>query len=103
MQTPARGVIDYQELLRAAAKSPEGIIKFLREELPFVWRDAYIEMTPHPVNIVRWQYGSFEYIFDDYASLESQGMVPYAIGVEGRLIGVLGCSSPKQPGGMTVG
>lgn len=95
MQTPAKGVIDYQALLRLAAQSPEGTIKFLSEELPFLWRDAYIEMRSHPVNIVRWQYGSFEYIFDDYASLESRGTVPYAADVEGRLIGVLGCSNPK--------
>lgn len=95
MQAPARGVIDYQALLRVAAQSLEGIIKFLSEELPFVWRDAYVEMTSHSVNVVRWQYGSFEYMFDDYASLESRGTVPYAADVEGRLIGVLGCSSPK--------
>lgn len=54
-----------------------------------------MEMTSHSVNIVRWRYGSFEYVFDDYASLELRGIVPYAADVEGRLIGVLGCSSPK--------
>lgn len=52
-------------------------------------------MTSHQVNVVRWQHGSFEYFFDDYTSLESRGLVPYASDIEARLIGVLGCSSPK--------
>lgn len=89
------GEIDYQAILHAAAESRQGIVKFLSDELPFVWRDTYLAMTLHPVNVVRFQYGSFEYIFDDYASLELRGIVPYAPEIEGRLVAVSGCSNPK--------
>ena len=95
MESTLKGRIDYGAVLKAATQSPEGVVKFLTDELPFVWRDAYIEMTLHQVNILRWQHGSFEYVFDDYASLESRGIVPYASDIEARLIGVLGSSSPK--------
>lgn len=64
--------IDYESLLKeTGADSYQTAAAFLREELPFVWRDAYLEMTPRETKIVRFQYGAFEYIYDDYASLEA--------------------------------
>ena len=96
MEKPSAATVDYHGLLHAAATQPTGLIAFLRGHLPYAWRDAYMEMTTHPVNIVRWHYGSFEYVFDDYASLELRGAVPHTADVEARLVGVLGCSNPKE-------
>lgn len=89
--------IDYESLLKeAGADSYETAISFLKERLPFVWRDAYLEMMPRATNIVRFQYGAFEYIYDDYASLEATGAVSYHPKMEARLVGVSGCSAPKE-------
>lgn len=74
----------------------EAMIAFLEERLPYVWRDGYLEMMPRPINIVRFRCGSFEYIYDDYASLEVTGAVPYDPVMEARLIAACGCSVPKK-------
>ena len=52
-------------------------------------------MTPRATEIVRMQRGSFEYIYDDYATLEASGAVPYSLDAEARLVGVVGRSEPK--------
>ena len=96
MDKPIKGTMDYQGLLQRAPGHDDGVMNFFREQLPYVWRDAYLEMTLHPVNIVCFQYGSFEYIFDDYASLEITGAVPYSSEAEARLIAAFGCSNPKN-------
>jgi hypothetical protein len=91
-----KGRVDYAAVLR---KGPIGLGKltvFLLEELPYVWRDAYIEMTSRRMNIVRWHYVPFEYLFDDHASLEVAGCVPHDPKVEARLIAALGCSEPRE-------
>jgi hypothetical protein len=95
MERPTIGIIDYQGLLQAAVNQRAQVIEFLRGHLPYACRDAYIEMTAHSINIIRWHYGSFEYIFDDYAPLELRGAVPEATDIEARLVAVLGCSDPK--------
>lgn len=91
-----KGAVDYQEILQQALQHSGDLIDFLRQELPYVWRDAYVAMTTHPLNIVRWTYGSFEYIFDDYASLEVTGAVPSSANIEARLVAVFGCSNPSS-------
>jgi hypothetical protein len=53
-------------------------------------------MTSRETNILRFQYGAFEYIYDDYASLEATGAVAYDPKIEARLIGVSGCSAPNE-------
>jgi hypothetical protein len=68
---------------------------FLTEELRHAWRDTYLEMTQRATEIVRMQRGSFEYIYDDYATLEAIGAVPPIPDDEARLVGVLGQSEPK--------
>ena len=83
-------MVEYEALLQRAASNPSRVIDLLGEELPHLWRDAYVGMTLHPVNIVRWRYGSFEYIFDDYASLEASGAVPHSAEAEARLVAVFG-------------
>jgi hypothetical protein len=96
MERPDRGVVEYEALLQWATSNPDRVIDLLGEELPHLWRDAYVGMTSHPVNIVRWRYRTFEYIFDDYASLEASDAVPHSAKAEARLVAVFGRSNPKN-------
>lgn len=96
MSQPTKGAVDYAAVLRKGPIGSAKLAAFLLEELPYIWRDAYIEMTSRQANIVRWQYGSFEYLFDDHASLEGTGVVPYDPNVEARLIAALGRSEPRE-------
>ena len=76
MESGVPGTLDYELILREAGEcSTETLISFLSEELPYIWRDAYLLMTPRPIEIVRMQRGSFEYIYDDYATLGGIGAV----------------------------
>lgn len=85
--------IDYASFLEKARKnSGQDVGAALANELPYVWRDAYLQMMPRTTNIVRYQYGGFEYIYDDYASLETTGAVPYDSTIEARLVAVSGRS-----------
>lgn len=45
---------------------------------------------------MRWRHGTFEYIYDDYASLEAVGTVPYDPNAEARLVAALGRSEPRK-------
>lgn len=94
--TPNPGALDYQSIVENARCSGEAAIAFLLEELPYLWRDAYIRMTAHATDIVRWRNGSFEYIYDDYASLEAMGTVPYDHNAEARLVAAFGRSEPRK-------
>ncbi|MBS1851377.1 MAG: hypothetical protein JST79_10725 [Acidobacteria bacterium] len=96
MEQSAKGVVDYERVLVDAASASCGILEFLLEELPYLWRDAYLEMTLRPTDIVRWRRGSFEYIYDDYASLEASGAVPNDPQAEARLVAALGRSEPTK-------
>jgi hypothetical protein len=91
-----KGTVDYAAVLRTADIGSSGLATFLFEELPYVWRDAYVDMTPRQTNVVRWQYGSFEYLFDDHASLEATGAVLHDPNVEARLVAALGRSEPRE-------
>jgi hypothetical protein len=65
---PIKGTVSYAQLLRKGFIGSAKLAALLLEELPYVWRDAYMEMTSRQTNIVRWLYGTFEYFFDDRAS-----------------------------------
>jgi hypothetical protein len=96
MENSPQGILDYEPLIREAGEcSIEALISSLAEKLPYVWRDAYVQMTPRATEIVRMQRGTFEYIYDDYATLEATGVVPYSADAEARLVAVLGRSEPK--------
>jgi len=96
MESAVPGTLDYELILEEAGVcSSENLIGFLSEELPYIWRDAYLLMTPRAIEIVRMQRGSFEYIYDDYATVEATGAVPYSPDAEARLVGVLSWSAPK--------
>lgn len=89
-------MLPYDRIMAGAGvASVDGLIRFLRDELPYVWREAYLAMTPRPSELMRFQQGSFEYLFDDYTLLEASGAVPYDPVAEGRLIAALGLSAPR--------
>ncbi len=89
--------IDYATFLQEARKVPgQDVIAGLKEELPYVWVDAYLVMMPRATNIVQFRYGTFEYLYDDYATLEATGAVPHDPNIEARLVAVSGCSSPQK-------
>lgn len=89
--------IDYQAIVAASgASSLTALIAYLFEELPFAWRDAYLPMSSLPPNIMRFQSGSFEYIFDHCEVLDALGTVDPS--AESRLVAVHGLSVPKKSG-----
>jgi len=88
-------VIDYEPLLSAL---PDGAnaAQFLRDELPFRWRDLYVSSVAHPTNLVRFQFRTFEYICDFYSELEATGEVPYDQRVADRVVAVIGISARAE-------
>jgi hypothetical protein len=92
--------IDYHELLASAhANTVDEAASFLAEELPYEWRDEYVAFCDRQTDIVRIQHGTFEYIYDDYRSLEKKGLVPPSPTAEARVVGVCGMSAPlAKPG-----
>jgi len=75
---PSQYAVDYEELLSAAREeSGVNVALFLREHLLSKWRDLYAATVAHVTNIVRFQFRTFEYIFDLYSELEATGEVPY--------------------------
>ncbi len=96
MENDYQGMIDYAEVVRQAGNlGYEEFISFLQERLPYVWRDAYLLLTPRPTEIVRFRHGTFEYIFDDYGSLEARGVVSSSKYEQARLVVAHGRSEPR--------
>lgn len=89
--------IEYEAVVRDASESTEEeLITFLLDELPYLWLDDYLAMTPRQTAIERFPHGGFEYIYDDYATLENTGAVPYSQFEEARLVAAIGRSEPQQ-------
>jgi len=88
----------YQDLLAQAHAEcePGAVHEYLRRELPYVWRDAYLVMTPRQTNILVFPHGTFDYFYDDYASLEATGIVERDDVTEARLMAAVGTSSPSR-------
>jgi hypothetical protein len=81
--------IDYASLLNEViGESGRTPAELLAERLPHIWRDRYVQMVPRETNIVRFTCGTFEYIYDDYASLEAAGVVAHSPIIEARLVAV---------------
>ena len=66
--------------------------QFLREELPYVWRDAYLAMPPGRHNIHRIETDGFEYLWDLSGELVQQGAIMPEEAAEDRLIAAHGVS-----------
>ena len=89
--------VDYNAILATITdRSLEEIITFMAEEIPYVWREAYFCMTPDQTNICRFELGSFEYIYDDSATLADQGGKLNDSEAEARLVAAFGRSTPRE-------
>lgn len=86
----------YPEILCAAKASGEDIAAFLREVLPYCWKDRYIAMTDRPSEILVFAYETFDYIFDVYQQVELCDRAGSNLPVEARLIAAIGTSKPKR-------
>jgi hypothetical protein len=64
----------------------------LADELPYLWHDAYLELTLRLTNILRVTDNDFTYIFDWYSALEERGEVAPDAATEDRLVGACGFS-----------
>jgi len=92
------GIIAYEQLIAASAgRIGEDLMGWLKEELIYAAFDAYAAMTPRTTEVARIAQGPFEYIYDDYSSLEAQGLVPPHPTMEARLVLAIGRSSPRLP------
>jgi hypothetical protein len=83
--------MDYEAILESARREAgaEFVATFARE-LAYEWCEIYEAMSNRTTRIVRFQCGTFEYLYDDHASLEATGRVPYGPVTEARLVAVSG-------------
>jgi hypothetical protein len=87
--------LPYDALLAEARSSSLPLAEYLRRELPYLWQEAYLKMTPRPTNIAIITHGTFDYVYDDYATLEATGVVETDNVTEARLVGAVGVSQPN--------
>jgi len=91
---PVQQMVDYEALLHdARLERSTNVVSYLRDYLPFKWRDLYLTAVSRPTNIVRFMCRSFEYFFDLYSELEAAGEVAYDQTVEDRVVAVFGTST----------
>lgn len=89
--------LDYPGFLRAPGASQQASsASILADDLAEAWRQIYTQLTPHPVNLLRIEFGTFQYIYDDYATLEALGKVPFNSAFEPRLVVAMGISNPRS-------
>src|SRR4051812_37993848 len=88
-------LLPYDALLAQAKKACVPVTQYLRLELAHLWENAYRTMTPRETNIVVFTHGTFDYIYDDYATLEATGVVECDDVTEARLVGAVGFSQPN--------
>lgn len=88
-------LLPYEVVIEEAKASRVRVAEYLRKELPYLWRDAYLEMTPRPTNIVLFTHGTFDYIYDDYATLKATGVLEPDSITEARLVAAVGVSQPN--------
>ncbi|MCE9636452.1 MAG: DNA/RNA non-specific endonuclease [Planctomycetes bacterium] len=84
--------LDYAAVV---ARAPAGsdLAAFLAAELPWLWLDAYVAMTPHAVNVQRLTGGDgHEYLFDFVDQLIQTGDVAAVDAAPDRLVAVHGRS-----------
>ena len=86
----------YQDILDDALTSGEDVSKYLRKELPYIWRDDYLLMSARPSEIIVFAYETFEYIFDAYQQQEPYDPDSEELPVEARLVAAIGTSKPKR-------
>lgn len=89
-------IMSYEIVIKKSKASGLPMVEYLRQELPYVWRDSYFDMTPRSTNIVLFTHGTFDYIYDDYATLEATEVVKPDQITESRLVAAVGLSHPNQ-------
>lgn len=87
----------YQEIMLSADfKDKEGLVEHLFNGLPHTWMKAYQLKSSSVGDICIMRHGTFDYIFDDYSSLEITASMQNSILPETRVVAVFGLSSPKK-------
>ncbi len=91
---PISSSVDYAAIMaQVRGADIEATIAFISEEFPYAWVDAYRNSAPlRDMDLCRIRVGSFEYIYDDYATLEAKGIAPIDTEDEARIVAVLGRS-----------
>jgi hypothetical protein len=87
--------VPYDMVLAAARASSAPVVEYLRRELEDLWYDAYVRMTKRATNVLVFTHGTFDYIYDDYATLEGTGAVERDDVSEARLVAAVGFSRPN--------
>ena len=89
--------IDYENMLSCLSTSClEDIIEILSMKLPDEWCEKYREMTPTVTNILQFNDGGFEYLFDFSSEIVAQGIVSEDQAVGDRVVAVFGISHPRH-------
>ena len=68
------------------------VVNHLISTFPLLWEEVYKMQSNRITDLCRIKNGSFEYIFDDYATLERKGIVPINTINESRVIAAFGLS-----------
>jgi hypothetical protein len=89
-------LLRYETLLDEARSSSKMPRDYLRESLPHLWFDEYARMTPRSTNVMTFTHGTFDYFYDDLATLEATGVVPTDCVSESRLVAAVGFSRPNS-------
>lgn len=69
---------------------------FLSRHLPDWWYEEYGAMTARITNVMHFRFGTFEYLYDDLATLENTGVVPIDTASESRLVAAFGFSARPE-------
>lgn len=85
---------DYLEVIAEATRQGLAVAEYLRAELPYLWLDEYVAMTPRVINVMRFAHRSFEFLYDDLSTLEATGVVAPDACSESRLVAAIGVAQP---------
>ena len=89
-------LIPYQELLAKTEPQRTDIVKYLREELPELWRSEYLSMSTRLSEIYVVPHGTFDYLFDTYQQEEDYDPQSGVLPVEARLVAAIGLSKYRS-------
>jgi hypothetical protein len=86
--------IDYEGLARSIlARGKRFDVSVLGDLLEGEWLYQYKGMTPRITNITGQTFNTYEYVYDDCASMEKAGAIPLTDKIESRVVYVHGFSS----------
>jgi hypothetical protein len=95
---PAAARVDYSAVMEEIRDCDlDSAIAHLSDTLPYLWVSAYHDSaSPRQTDICRIRVDTFEYIYDDYATLEAKGIAPDDTEDEARIVAVLGQSASQK-------